>query len=612
MQLQGIPASAGLAWGRALHLVSSTRQSESPTIPLVRVSAELKRFDAAVGQAIEAIEAIRASLLEEGRTEEADIMEVQLVLLQDRELVGKARDKILHLHYASHAALEAAMADVLETMRQHSHPQLVERAMDLEDVVHRIGRNLRGEQSVLEGLEGSETLVLLCESLTPSEAVLLNPKVVAGIALIHGSVTSHVAIISRSMGIPTVVGLGPDLQSIADGQMVLLDGTTGTLTVDPAEVLGEAEVLREAEALRETQVPRETQVLGEAGDPMSTAEAGKRQIGRVPQLPRVRGEGGRDTGRQLLSNISSCAEAATALSEGAAGIGLFRTEFLFMGRNDFPSEEEQFATYRKVVSTFDARTPVIIRTMDVGGDKPLASLRLEEEDNPFLGKRGMRISLMRQDLLRTQLRAILRASAYGNIKLLFPMIATLGEWRQAKAIVAEVQAALTDAGIPYNQSIDIGIMIEVPSAALLADRLAQEADFLSIGTNDLIQYTMAASRNSPSLRKLHDPLQPAVLRLIHQVIRSAHSHGKPVSLCGEMASEMAALPLLLGMGLDTFSVSNEALASVGWQLSLLSERWDSAQLRLAAEAVLDLDEASDVRQYVQQHFPELQQVQVLP
>ncbi|CAM4410443.1 phosphoenolpyruvate-protein phosphotransferase [Paenibacillus endophyticus] len=575
MQLKGIPASAGVAWGRALQIQASELQHDTHRITPLLVPAELSRFDAAVGQAGEALASIQHSLLVEGRIEEAEIIEVQLFLLKDRELVGKARDKIVQMQYTSQAALEEAMTEVLDTIRQLDHATFKERAMDIEDVIHRIIRVLRGEKGVLEGIVGTEGLVLICDHLSPSEAVLLNPRTIVGVAVVYGSATSHFAIIARSIGIPAVVGIGMGLHDILDGQPVLLNGTSGTVIVDPSEGLLEEYGRTETEfACEQAVCPMPMQAMG-----------GDRPL--------------------LMSNISSLSEAITAQSCGADGIGLFRTEFLFMGRDSFPEEEEQFETYRAIVSSFGPGSPIIIRTMDVGGDKPLALLMLEDEDNPFLGNRGMRISLMRQDLLRTQLRAALRASAYGNIKLLFPMIATMGEWKQATAIVEEVKTELSRSGTAFNHHIETGIMIEVPSAAIMADRLAQEADFFSIGTNDLIQYTMAASRNSPSLRELHDPLQPAVLRLIHRVIRAAHDRNKKVSICGEMAGETAAVPLLLGMGLDAFSVSNEALSSVSRQLSLQSERWDKEYLRQSALEVMDLDHASDVRRYVEHRFPEL-------
>lgn len=576
MQLKGIPASAGVALGRALQLPASALQEDTQTIAQLLVPSELERFDAAVAQSAEALASIRNSLLAEGRTEEAEIIEIQLFLLRDRELIGKARDLITRMHYTSQAALEKAMAEVLSAIRLLDPATYKERAMDIEDAVHRIIRVLRGEKGVLEGIVGAESLVLVCENLSPSEAVLLDRHTIAGIAVVGGSATSHFAIIVRSIGIPAVVGIGQGLLDIPDGQLVLLDGASGTLTVDPAEGLLEACNRTETEFACE---PTGRRVSLQAND-------GDRPL--------------------LMSNIGSVSDAVSAQSYGADGVGLFRTEFLFMGRDDCPSEDEQFETYRSVVSVFDAGTPIVIRTMDVGGDKPLASLMMAREDNPFLGNRGMRITLNRQDLLRTQLRALLRASAYGNIKLLFPMIATIGEWRQTKAVVEEEKAALSQAGIAFNRNIETGIMIEVPSAAIMADRLAQEAGFFSIGTNDLIQYTMAVSRNSSSLRELHDPLQPAVLRLIHRVIGAAHDANIKVSMCGEMAGELAAVPLLLGLGLDVFSVSNEALSSVGGQLGVLLDSWDKEFLRETAMAVLELDEASDVRRYVERCFPEIQ------
>jgi phosphotransferase system enzyme I (PtsI) len=580
MLLQGIPASAGVALGRALQLPASALQHDTNTIAPPLVPSELERFDAAVKQSAEALTTIRHSLLAKGRVEEADIIEVQIFLIGDRELVGKARDKIALRHYTSQAALEEAMAEVLHAIHLLDPASYKERAQDIEDIIHRIIRVLRGEKGILEGICGTENMVLICENLSPSEAVLLDPRTISGVAVISGSATSHFAIIARSIGIPAVVGVGQRLQDIRDGQLVLLNGSSGTVTVDPAEGLLE-------ECLRSE---------------MWISSESRAGSGIDRQVP-LRATGGDRP--LLMANISSLTEAVTAHGRGADGVGLFRTEFLFMGREDFPSEDEQFETYRAVVSAFDEGSPIVIRTMDVGGDKPLASLKMEEEDNPFLGTRGMRISLMRQDLLRTQLRALLRASAYGRIKLLFPMIATVSEWRGAIAIVDDVKTELARSGIAFNCGIEMGIMIEVPSAAIMADRLAEEADFFSIGTNDLIQYMMAASRNSPALRELHDPLQPAVLRLIRHVIRSANDKNIKVSMCGEMAGEPAALPLLLGMGLDTFSVSNEALLPVGRQLSLLTEQWDQESLRQAASAAIEFDEASDVRRYVERHFPDI-------
>ncbi|MDG0814516.1 phosphoenolpyruvate--protein phosphotransferase [Cohnella rhizosphaerae] len=498
MQLKGIPASAGLSWGRAMQVPASARQPEADTIASLLVPAELDRFDAAVKQSGDALAAIRTSLLAHGRTEEADIIEVQLYLLADGELIGKARDKIEKAHFSCQAALQEAMSEALGMLHRLDPVSFKERAPDIEDVIQRILRALRGEKGVLEEIVGTESLILLCDNLSPSEAVLLDPRTIAGVAVVHGSATSHFAIIARSIGIPAVVGIGADLRSIRDGQTVLIDGSNGTLTVDPPA----------------RQLAEDRQAVSAAG--------GCKPQGALPLPLQTAG----DDRPLLMSNISSVSEAVAAQNYGADGIGLFRTEFLFMGRENFPSEDEQFEAYRAVVSAFPAQTPIVIRTMDVGGDKPLSLLKLEEEDNPFLGNRGMRISLKRQDLLRTQLRALLRASAYGNVKLLFPMISTVDEWRQATAVVEQVQSELAQSCIPFNRHIERGVMIEVPSAAIMADRLAREADFFSIGTNDLIQYTMAANRNSPSMKELLDPLQPALLRLIHRIIRCAHDLNK--------------------------------------------------------------------------------------
>jgi phosphoenolpyruvate-protein phosphotransferase len=584
MQLKGIPASAGVAWGRALQIPASPPRRDTRTVAPPHVAAELIRFDEAVDQSGRALAYIKQSLVAEGRAEEAEIIEIQIFLLKDRELIGKARDKISRLLYTSQAALEEAMAEVLHALRLLDPVSFQERTQDIEDVVRRIIRVLRGEKGILEGIAGTEGLVLICDNLSPSEAVLLNPRTISGVAVVSGSAASHFAIIARSIGIPAVVGIGQRLQDIRDGQLVLLNGTSGTVTVDPSGEL-----------------------LDECDRTNAELACGPQGVAAI-HIP-LPNKG--DDGPLLMSNISSAAEAVTAHNRGAGGVGLFRTEFLYMGRDDFPSEDEQLETYRAVISAFDAGTPIVIRTMDAGGDKPLALLGLEDEDNPFLGVRGMRISLKRPELLRTQLRALLRASDYGNIKLLFPMISTLGEWRRTKAALEEAKVELARSGIAFDRDIEMGIMIEVPSAAMMADRLAREADFFSIGTNDLVQYTMAANRNSASLGELHDPLQPAVLRLIHRVIRAAHDANIKVSVCGEMAAEAAAVPLLLGMGLNAFSVSNDSLSSVGRQLRQ-SAQWDMDALRQFAEEAMDLDDASDVRRNVEFRFPELRNAALLP
>lgn len=567
MHLIGISASEGVAFGQAFIIRTASRCPQgNAMIKPSMVPSELKSFDAAVDQACRDLNNIHSSLLMENRKDDAEIIEVQMLLLKDAALISVARDKIKQLYYSSQLAIELTMKEIIKDIQLLDDDYLKERAVDVEDVCRRVIRNLRGEEEEFKALEDKAGLILLCDDLTPSEAVRLNPKVIAGLAMAAGGTMSHSAIITRSMGIPAVVGIKEGLLDIHDGQWLLLNGTEGLLMIDSYEALQcMYQKLIEFEKSEE-----------------SSPDTHSFSLAEKESFPAV------------VSNIGSVAEAHTAKLNGADGVGLFRTEFLFMGREDFPSEDEQFEAYRAVISVFGQGAPIVIRTMDVGGDKQLSSLKLEREDNPFLGNRGIRISFQHLDQFRTQLRAALRASSCGNIKLLFPMISTMSEWRKAVAEVEAIKRELKEKGVSYNEKMEIGMMIEVPAAALMVSRLADEVDFFSIGTNDLIQYVMAASRTAAHLVELNDPLQPAVLRLIHNIITAAHEKGKKVGMCGEMAAHPLAAPLLLGMGLDEFSISGAAML----QMRSLLSQYDRALLRSIANTALSMDDAEEIKQYV--------------
>lgn len=583
-RLNGTSASSGIAIGYAKVLRAETESSEIRKIDPAQAEAEAARFDAAVASAATELEAIRSKLLGEGKTHEAEIFEAHAFLLEDEELVGAAREKIVAESYEAASAILETTQEVAEVLGALDDPYLRERSADVLDVGRRIARLLRGEQSdgaeerADEGASSEGRMILIAEDLTPSETAGLDASAVAGFATAVGGATSHSAIIARSGGFPAVVGIGAGLMTVRDGQLVVVDGGNGVVLVNPdAAVLADYEARREADSGRQ-----------------AAYEAYR-------DRPSVSADGVRV---ELVANIGSAADAEEAKRKGAEGVGLFRTEFLFMGRDALPSEDEQYEAYREVAETFGADAPVVIRTMDIGGDKELPLLELEKEDNPFLGYRAIRISLDRPEMFKTQLRAILRASAHGNVKAMFPMIATLREWRAAKVLLEEAKRELSGQGIPFNPEMETGIMIEIPAAAMMADRFAREVDFFSIGTNDLVQYAMAADRMNPKLSTLSDPFHPAVLRLVDRVIRAAHEQGKWVGMCGEMAGHPLALPVLLGMGLDEFSMSAGAVTRARWLL----ERLHRDRLGSLATAVLDVDDAAEAKELVLREVQDLREI----
>jgi len=442
-----------------------------------------------------------------------------------------------------------------------------ERAADLRDVSQRILKNLLGVEDTLVG-DSKEPVILVVHDLTPSDTAQLDKSKVKAFVTNIGGRTSHSAIMARTMEIPAITGLNDITEKVKTGDMLIVDGETGDVYVNP-----------------------EQELIATYQKKLEEYEAQKAAWAQLINEPSVSKDGHHV---ELVANIGNPHDAEVADKAGAEGIGLFRTEFLYMGRDNFPTEEEQFESYKAVALTMDNNRPVVIRTLDIGGDKELPYLQLPHEMNPFLGYRAIRICLDQVDLFKTQLRALLRASAFGNIKIMYPMIATLKELRQANAILEEVKAELRDKGIAFNEEIEVGMMIEIPAAAVIADQLAKEADFFSIGTNDLIQYTMACDRMNQQISYLYDPFNPAVLRLIKNVIDAAHKEGKWAGMCGEMAGEEYALPILLGFGLDEFSMSAPTVLRARHMLKQLSY----AELQAVAEHVLSLESGEEIRNYI--------------
>lgn len=573
MLLQGIAASPGYAVGVAKVLAAKTAQISKMPLENDQLDTEITRFEAAVAATRAELEAIHAQLLEQKKEHEAEIFEAHLMLMEDEELIDRSKELVrtekINIEFAFHSVSE----EIAEMIGGLDDPYLKERAADIRDVSRRVLNKLLGitDEDINDA---SGPIILFAEDLTPSDTAQLDPAKVIGFATQAGGRTSHSAIIARSIGIPAIVGIGSAMENnVKNGQSVIIDGTDGKIYIQPDEVTH----------ARYSQLQQEQLEI-------------KKQNQSYMNQPSMSSDG---VQVELVANIGLVKDAELAASAGAEGIGLFRTEFLYMDADQPPSEDVQFEAYRKAAEAFGSGAPIVIRTIDIGGDKEIPYLKLPKEDNPFLGFRAIRICLDRPEMFKTQLRAILRASAFGNLKIMFPMIATLGEWRQAKALLEETKQELSAAGISYNAGIETGIMIEIPAAALLADKFAREVDFFSIGTNDLVQYTLAADRMNPKLGYLNDPLHPAVLQLIERVITAAHANGKWAGMCGEMAGQKHALPILLGLGLDEFSMSASAVLPARALLAKLSQQ----EMKQVAQAVLELSTAEEVRAYIEEHVP---------
>ncbi|HEY1216617.1 MAG TPA: phosphoenolpyruvate--protein phosphotransferase, partial [Bryobacteraceae bacterium] len=495
------------------------------------VQIETARFRQAVKEAGEELEGIRTTTEQRMGAAKAEIFEAHLMLLEDPDLIDAIIENMENESINAEYALHEVANSFIEALSSMDNELLRERASDVRDVSGRIMSRLRGvSYAAVSAIH--EPCVLIAEDLTPSDTAQLNLDYVLGFLTEIGSRTSHSAIMARSLEVPAIVGAGAAAADIEAGAMIILDAVEGTVIIDPSEAELEAYQARKA-----------------------AYDERRFELRKLMNQPTLSQDGHRV---ELAANIGSVEDLQKVLANGAEGIGLFRTEFLYMGRSTLPSEEEQFQVYKHVLERMNNK-PVVIRTLDIGGDKELPYMKLPVESNPFLGLRAVRLCLDKQELFRTQLRALLRASSYGQLKIMFPMIAVMEELREAKRLLQEEKTKLVQEGITVADTIEVGIMIEVPAAALAADFLAEEADFFSIGTNDLIQYTMAADRMNENVSYLYQPCHPSILRLIRMVIQAAEKQGKWVGMCGEMAGDETAIPLLLGMGLHEFSMSASSI-----------------------------------------------------
>jgi multiphosphoryl transfer protein len=563
-ELSGIAASGGVAIAPVVHY-----QPTHITVTEYHVDdpeLEWQRVQAAIHTAKQEIQAVFSQAsLQIGDTEAA-IFDAQLLFLEDPVLLEAAHHRISENHINAEAAWQAVVDEVATSYRTLEDSYLQERVEDVVDVGQRVLRLLAGNTPA--NLHLDQPAILVATDLTPSDTARLDPTKVLGICTTSGSATSHSAIIARTLGIPAVLGVDAQVLHLADGTLMALDGESGKAWVEP-----ESHIL---------------DLLAAKQSAWQTAQQEARATAHQPAITR--------DGRQVkvFANIGSINDVQVAVASGAEGVGLLRTEFLYLDRISAPTEEEQLEVYQAIAQILDNR-PLIIRTLDVGGDKPLPYLRVGfPEANPFLGWRGIRFCLDHPELFKTQLRAILRASLGHQIKIMLPMIATLGEVRAAKVILGEVQAELNQAGISFNAAMKVGIMVEVPSAVAIADQLAAEVDFFSIGTNDLSQYVMASDRTNPRVANLVDALHPAVLRMVQQTIQAAHAAGISVGLCGELAADTLATPILLGLGLDELSVNPQSIPGVKQAIARLS----IVESEAIVASALQQDSAVHVRELI--------------
>lgn len=567
--LKGVAASPGIVIGKAHILKEYPIVINEQKLAADQLEAELTRLNGAIGKAKAQLEKIRDKAEQEMGADKAEIFNAHLMILEDEVFLNEIREKIQAESLSAEYALTQVVAAYTEMFQNIEDEYLRERAADIKDIGDRLLKNLLNIP--LQSLADlSEEVIIIARDLTPSDTAQMNKAFVQAFATEMGGRTSHTAIMARSLEIPAVVGTVGLLTEAKPGDTVIVDGNKGVVYLNPDQ-----ETIERYEKLREEYLLY------------------VRELKELKDLPAETKDQARKV--ELAANIGTPKDCAGALANGAEGIGLYRTEFLYMDRSSLPSEDEQFAAYKAVAEEM-AGKPVIIRTLDIGGDKKLSYLEMPEEMNPFLGWRAIRMCLDREEILRTQLRAIMRASAYGKLRIMYPMISNATEIRKANAILAQLKADLDKEGIPYDHDLQVGIMIEIPAAAVIADLLIKEVDFFSIGTNDLIQYTIAVDRMNEHISYLYEPLHPAVLRLVKNVIDASHRAGKWTGMCGEMAGDVAAAPILLGLGLDEFSMSAVSIPRVKKVIRSLThaEAQELARKALAAESAEEIRQLLNV------------------
>ncbi len=570
--LKGIAASDGVAVAKAYLLVQPDLSFAKTTVE--DTSAETARLDEALSKSSSELQQIRNKAAQSLGEEEAQVFDAHLMVLSDPEMIGQIKQNITDTKVNAESALKEVTdmyIGMFEAMEDNAYMQ--ERAADIRDVAKRVLAHLLNVTLPNPSMIDEEVIVV-AHDLTPSDTAQLDRNFVKAFVTDIGGRTSHSAIMARSLEIPAIVGTGVITDKVKAGDMLAVNGIEGDVIVHPTEAQ-KAEFLKAGEAYA----------------------AQKAEWEKLKNAETVTADGKHF---ELAANIGTPKDLEGVHNNGAEGIGLYRTEFLYMDSPDFPTEEDQFEAYKAVLEGMGGK-PVVVRTMDIGGDKELPYLKLPHEMNPFLGYRALRISLseLGEGMFRTQLRALLRASVYGNLRIMFPMVATLKEFRSAKKLYDEEKAKLVAEGVTVSDTIQVGIMIEIPAAAVIADRFAKEVDFFSIGTNDLIQYTMAADRMNEQVSYLYQPYNPSILRLIKNVVDAAHAEGKWAGMCGEMAGDQTAVPLLMGIGLDEFSMSATSILKTR---SLMKQLDTSKMKELANRALNECDTMEDVLEIMEEYI----------
>lgn len=563
--MTGLPAAPGIAYGPAYVTARGVLHAEKH--PIGDSRSELDKLRTSLKQAETDLISLARRAREQVGKEEAKIFEAQSAILQDPELQNRVKKSVEEDRANIEVAWQEAIRFYASTLRNMDDEYLAARASDVEDVGRRVLALLTGQPEQSIKLEAPS--IIVADELTPADTILLDRANVLAFCTQGGGPVSHVAILSKALGVPCIVGLGAELGMIRNGTLLMVDGNTGELLIEP-----DARTRNDYESIAGSQLEFRQEAIKNA-DRLAMTLDGQRV--------------------EVVANIGSYADAKEAMKNGAEGIGLLRTEFLFLNRVTAPDEAEQVDTYTKIFEVIGSSKPIVVRTLDIGGDKPAAYLNLPEEKNPFLGLRGIRLTLRFPELFEYQLRALLIAGAAYDLRIMFPMVASLEELEQARTLLERSRLALSAQGKAYCDKVQVGIMVEVPSAALMAEAFADRVDFFSIGTNDLSQYTLAAERTSSDVAHLADPFHPAVLKLIHRVIEAAHAKGKWVGLCGELAGDPLATPLLLGLGLDELSASPKLIPLVKQTIRRFSLK-DGHRI---AQKAMKLTNAKEVRDYIQ-------------
>lgn len=567
-ELRGIAASGGIAIGPAF--LHRRAQVEVERRTIVDTAAECTRLLDALERARQELEVVYGQAQKAASQETAAIFQFHLLVLEDPEWLERLQTRIETHRINAEAALEETGEEYIQALQGMENEYFRERALDIKDVIGRVIRILLQVEND-EGQKLREPAIILAQDLTPSDTIALDRSLVLGFCTAEGGPTSHTAILARELGLPAAAGLGKTLMDIRDGSPLILDGNQGILVIDPDQ---DDEVRYRS-----------------LSDSMKMKLASARQQANEPAFTR--------DGRRIevAANVGSIEGARSGREFGADGVGLLRTEFLYLGRSRLPTEAEQYQAYAEIGEIF-GEMPLVFRTLDIGGDKEVPYLDLQSEPNPFLGLRGIRLCLARPDLFEPQLKAVLRAMAGHNLKIMFPMVTTVAEIHAARAMLEQVRQELIREGKPVPEHFETGIMVEVPATAILADRLAPEVDFFSIGTNDLSQYVMAADRTNKAVSTLAESFSPAILRLVKEIVRAAHEHGKWVGICGELAAEPLAIPILVGLGLDELSMNPPAIPVAKQIIRSLS----MSETQEMAHAALQLRQARDVQDLVKEHM----------